>query len=166
MKKFLKSATGPQTFLCIGLIAQLIIIAIHSQYDFLIFNISGMNETYFFIGGFLGMILLAEISIWKTYRKQKRSFMFQNEALEKVSKRLSLVFLLDGFFCFTLSTSIVGNYDIAHSFSLHWAVAVFLVGIVSWYLLLYFSVFIFRALFFNPPESTLDQILMEEQGDF
>ncbi len=166
MRKLIKNATGFQTLLNLGVIAGSIIIAIRHRNEFIIFDISGMNETYFFVGGFMGMVFLSEISIWRTYKKNQRSFLFQNEALAQVSKRFSIISSINGFFCFTFSTSVVGNYGIAEVFSSSWALLVFTIGCISWYMLLYLSVFIGRMLFYSAPETTLDQTLWEEQGDF
>lgn len=166
MKRILKCASGFQTLLNLGIIAQFIFIAIAQKREFIAFDTSGYNEMYFFTGGFLGMILLSLIPVWKTYRKHQRNFLFQNEAMEKVSRRFSLFLSANGFFCFTFAVSIVSNYEIAEVFSFGWAMLVFLIGCICWYILLYSSVYIGRLLFYNPPENTLDQALWEEQGDF
>lgn len=166
MKKLLKSASGFQTLLNLCIIAQLIIISVTQKREFIVFDMSGYNETYFFVGGFLGMVLLSLIPVWKTYRKHQRNFLFQNEALEKVSRRFSLFLLANGFFCFTFAVSLVGNYEIAEVFSFGWALIALLVGYMCWYILLYLSVYVGRLLFYHPPENTLDQALWEEEGDF
>lgn len=166
MKKLIKNATGYQTLLNFGIIMGSIIVAIQHSDEFIVFDTSGYNEIYFFVAGFAGMLFLSQFSIWKTYKKHKRSFLFQNEALEKASRRISKISSLNGFFCFTFGSSVVGNYQIAETFSLGWAVLVFIVGVVAWYILLYLSVVIGRFLFYRQPENTLDQALWEEQGDF
>ncbi len=166
MKRLLKNASGPQTLLSIGLIAQFLVIAIHSQYDFIIFDISGMNGIYFIAGGFVGMVILSQFAIRKAHRKYFQTFIFQREAMKAVTRRFSVLFSVNAFFCFTTASSIVGNYEIAHEFSLLWTLTIFVIGTMIWYLLLYFSVYIYRKLFYSPPETTLDQILWEEGGDF
>lgn len=166
MKRLFKNASGPQTLLNIGLIAQLVVLSAHTEYDFIFFgNMDQLDMQYLFISGFIGMFLIQTISVNKCRKKYQNDFINQSRALSVYTKRFNLVSMVNGFFCFTFSTSIIYQYEIAREFTFSWAVFTIFTATSSWYLLLFLSVYICR-ISHHYPETPLDMVIEDEKGDF